>query len=85
MWDESSVLIAPRSRSVDSGLSYRLYPFLVLFCLASADHSSTWVHYTGEPIGPVGSNRSDGHRVKLFEESVTFVAQLHPEVILDYS
>lgn len=43
------------------------------------DPSSTWVHYTGEPIGPVGSNRSDGHRVKLFEESVTFIAQLHPE------
>ncbi|XP_046437217.1 uncharacterized protein LOC124188550 isoform X3 [Daphnia pulex] len=45
----------------------------------TADHSSTWVHYTGEPIGPVGANRSDGHRVKLFEESVTFIAQLHPE------
>jgi hypothetical protein len=51
--------------------------------MTSADHSSTWVHYTGEPIGPVGANRSDGHRVKLFEESVTFIAQLHPEVILN--
>ena len=45
-----------------------------------ADLSSTWVHFTGEPIGAVGANRSDGHRVKLFEESVTFIAQLHPEV-----
>lgn len=47
---------------------------------SGADPSATWIHYTGEPIGPVGSNRSDGHRVKLFEESVTFIAQLHPEV-----
>ena len=50
-----------------------------------ADLSSTWVHFTGEPIGAVGANRSDGHRVKLFEESVTFIAQLHPEVNLKKS
>ncbi len=72
--------------SIQCTVDLQLYPFYclfvcLLFSMASADHSSTWVHYTGEPIGPIGANRSDGHRVKLFEESVTFIAQLHPEVI----
>lgn len=68
------------------GILWILNVFILRRCasrfISFLDPSSTWVHYTGEPIGPVGSNRSDGHRVKLFEESVTFIAQLHPEVRL---
>ena len=47
------------------------------------DFSASWIHYPAEPIllpDPAGGasigNRLDGHRVKLFEESVTFIAQL---------
>ena len=46
---------------------------IVLISVVGLDFTSGWVREL---------NRTDGHRVKLFEESVTFIAQLHNDVML---
>ena len=53
------------------------YCIVIVLLLMVIDFNSAWI------ISNAGIfNRTDGHRIKLFEESVTFIAQLQNEVTI---
>ena len=76
MFDNVTFLVPVAGTNPTATLTRQIPTQLILIpTFWLADFSSSWMFSNAGQL-----NRTDGHRVKLFEESVTFIAQLQNDV-----